>query len=85
MGIHRTGGTVIMMERFDPEEALRIIDTYGVQCGQFVPTHFVRMLKLPEDVRTKYNISTLVSVVHSAASVSFDAPLDAATKSADLR
>ena len=67
MGIHRTGGTVIMMERFDPEEALRIIDTYGVQCGQFVPTHFVRMLKLPEDVRMKYNISTLVSVVHSAA------------------
>src|ERR1700730_18649017 len=66
MAIQRTGGTLVVMERFDPEEALRLIEAYGVQCGQFVPTHFVRMLKLPQDVRAKYDLSTLVSAVHSA-------------------
>ena len=66
MAIQRTGGTLVVMERFDPQEALRLIEAYGVQCGQFVPTHFVRMLKLPQDVRAKYDLSTLVSAVHSA-------------------
>jgi long-chain acyl-CoA synthetase len=67
MTMQRMGGTVLVMERFDAEEALRLIEAYRVQCAQFVPTHFIRMLKLPETVRRKYDISSLVSAVHAAA------------------
>jgi long-chain acyl-CoA synthetase len=67
MGVHRLGGTVVVMEKFDPEAALALIEKYRVNCGQFVPTHFVRMLKLPEEVRTKYDVSSMVSAVHAAA------------------
>jgi long-chain acyl-CoA synthetase len=47
MSVHRLGGTVVVLEKFDPEGALAAIEKYRCQCGQFVPTHFVRMLKLP--------------------------------------
>lgn len=67
MGIHRLGGTVVLMERFDAEQALALIERYGVTCGQFVPTMFVRMLKLPRDRREAYDLSSLRSVVHAAA------------------
>ncbi|HEY9218694.1 MAG TPA: acyl-CoA synthetase [Phenylobacterium sp.] len=67
MSIHRLGGTVVVMEKFDPEFALATIERYRCDCGQFVPTHFVRMLKLPEDVRNRYDVSSLVSAVHAAA------------------
>ena len=67
MSVHKLGGTVVVMERFDPETALALIEKYGIQTGQFVPTHFVRMLKLPEEVRAKYDLSSMVSAVHAAA------------------
>jgi fatty-acyl-CoA synthase len=67
MTIHRIGGTVVVMERFDPEAALATIEKYKVTDGQFVPTHFVRMLKLPEEVRAKYDVSTLKCAIHAAA------------------
>jgi fatty-acyl-CoA synthase len=67
MEIHRIAGTVVLMERFDAEEALALIERYGLTCGQFVPTMFIRMLKLPEDVRERYDVSSLRSVVHAAA------------------
>jgi long-chain acyl-CoA synthetase len=67
MGVHRMGGTVVVMEKFDPETALALIEKYEINCGQFVPTHFVRMLKLPEEVRAKYDVSSMVSAVHAAA------------------
>ncbi len=67
MSVHKLGGTVIVMEKFDPEVALATIEKYGVNVSQWVPTHFVRMLKLPEDVRSKYDVSTLKSAVHAAA------------------
>ena len=67
MGVHRNGGTVVVMEKFDPEQMLANIEKYKVNCGQFVPTHFVRALKLPEEVRSKYDISSMVSAVHAAA------------------
>ena len=67
MGMQRLGGTVVVMEKFDAEDALRLIETYKINCGQFVPTHFVRMLKLPEDVRSRYDISSMQSAVHAAA------------------
>ncbi len=67
MGVHRVGGTVIVMEHFDPEEALRNIEKYGVTTSQWVPTMFVRMLKLPEAVRAKYDVSSLQVAIHAAA------------------
>jgi long-chain acyl-CoA synthetase len=67
MSVHKLGGTVIVMEKFDPETALALIEKYKVNVGQFVPTHFVRMLKLPEEVRAKYDVSSMVSAVHAAA------------------
>jgi long-chain acyl-CoA synthetase len=67
MTVQKIGGTVIVMEKFDPEAALALIEKYGVTCGQFVPTHFVRMLKLPPEVRAKYDVSSITSAVHAAA------------------
>jgi long-chain acyl-CoA synthetase len=61
------GGTVIMMERFDPENALKFIERYKVTHSQWVPTMFVRMLKLPEDVRHKYDLSSHQVAIHAAA------------------
>jgi acyl-CoA synthetase (AMP-forming)/AMP-acid ligase II len=67
MHVQRVEGTVVLMERFDAEQALALIERYGVTCGQFVPTMFIRMLKLPDDVRARYDVSSLQSIVHAAA------------------
>ncbi|THD62595.1 acyl-CoA synthetase [Phenylobacterium sp.] len=67
MAVQSLGGTVILMERFDPEDALRFIEQYKVTSAQWVPTHFVRMLKLPEAARTRYDLSSLKAVFHAAA------------------
>jgi acyl-CoA synthetase (AMP-forming)/AMP-acid ligase II len=61
------GGTAVIMERFDPEEYLRLVEAHRVTHTQLVPTHFVRMLKLPDDVRARYDVSSLKSAVHAAA------------------
>ena len=63
----RLGGTVVVMEKFDPERALELIERYKVTASQWVPTHFVRMLKLPDGVRTKYDHATLTCAIHAAA------------------
>lgn len=67
MAVQQLGGTVVVMERFDPETALAAIERYRVTHAQWVPTHFVRLLKLPEDVRRRYDVSSLRSVWHAAA------------------
>ena len=67
MGCHRLGTTTVVMERFDPEWALQLIERYSVTHGQWVPTMFVRMLKLPAEVRERYDVSSLQSAVHAAA------------------
>jgi long-chain acyl-CoA synthetase len=67
MSVHRLGGTVVVMEKFDAENALALIEKHQCDCGQFVPTHFVRMLKLPADVRARYDISSMQNAVHAAA------------------
>jgi long-chain acyl-CoA synthetase len=67
MAVQALGGTVIVMERFDAEAALAAIETHGVTTAQWVPTHFVRMLKLPEAARNRYDLSSLKSVFHAAA------------------
>lgn len=67
MSVQRLGGTCIIMEHFDPEEALRLIEKYKVTLSQWVPTMFVRMLKLPEAARTKYKLSSHKGAIHAAA------------------
>jgi long-chain acyl-CoA synthetase len=66
-GVHALGGTVVLMERFGAEEALAAIERYRVTATQMVPTMFVRMLQLPDETRTAYNVSSLRLAVHAAA------------------
>ncbi|QQN75254.1 AMP-binding protein [Croceicoccus sp. YJ47] len=61
------GGTVVVMPRFDPEEALAAIERYKVTHSQWVPTMFRRMLSLPEDVRDRYDTSSMQAALHAAA------------------
>jgi long-chain acyl-CoA synthetase len=63
----RNGGTAIVMEHFDPEQFLRLVETHRVTHAQLVPTMFSRMLKLPESVRRQYDLSSLEFAFHAAA------------------
>ncbi len=67
MAVNRVGAASIIMEKFDAETVLRLIEAHRVTHAQFVPTMFVRMLKLPSAVREKYDISSLRCVIHAAA------------------
>ena len=67
MATQRLGGTVVVMEKFDPEAALALIEKYRITDSQWVPTHFVRLLALAPEVRAKYDLGTLRSAVHAAA------------------
>src|SRR4030081_3131882 len=58
------GGTSIIMESFDAEEFLRLVENYKVSQSQLVPTMFVRMLKLPE-VRRRYDVTSLKGAIHA--------------------
>lgn len=61
------GITTVILDKFSPEGALEAIQKYRVTHGQFVPVMFTRMLKLPEAVRTSYDVSSLERVMHAAA------------------
>ncbi|MCU1429023.1 MAG: AMP-dependent synthetase and ligase [Actinomycetia bacterium] len=63
----RLGGTVVCMENFDPAEALALIEKHRVTHSQWVPTMFVRMLKLPAAVRNKYDLTSHRCAIHAAA------------------
>jgi long-chain acyl-CoA synthetase len=63
----RDGGLVILQPRFDAEELLQLVDQHRITHLHMVPTMFVRLLKLPQDVRRKYDLSSLKFVVHAAA------------------
>jgi acyl-CoA synthetase (AMP-forming)/AMP-acid ligase II len=67
MAVHRVGAAAILMRKFDAEAVLHLIETHRVTHAQFVPTMFVRMLKLPDAVRRKYDVSSLQCVIHAAA------------------
>jgi long-chain acyl-CoA synthetase len=67
MSVQALGASTVVMERFDAEHALECIQRYRITHAQFVPAMFVRMLKLPEDVRESYDLSSLQRVVHAAA------------------
>ncbi|MGW0606821.1 acyl-CoA synthetase [Streptomyces sp. NPDC002640] len=65
--VHALGGTVVMMERFDAEGALRAVERHRVTHSQWVPTMFIRMLRLPERTRAAYDLSSQRVAVHAAA------------------
>lgn len=67
MSVQRIGGTVIAMEKFDPELALQAIESERVTHSQWVPTHFVRMLKMRPEQRVGYDLSSHRFAVHAAA------------------
>ena len=62
-----TGATSVIMEHFDAEEYLGYVEKYNITHSQLVPTMFVRMLKLPVEVRERYNLSSLKVAIHAAA------------------
>jgi len=61
------GATVVAMEQFDAERFIEFIERYQATHTQVVPTMFVRMLKLPEEARARYDVSSLECCVHAAA------------------
>jgi long-chain acyl-CoA synthetase len=63
----RAGGTAVIMEHFDAQAYLALIERYRVTHSQLVPTMFSRLLKLPEDVRSRYDLSSLEVAIHAAA------------------
>ncbi|OMC27130.1 acyl-CoA synthetase [Mycobacterium colombiense] len=67
MAANRVGAASILMRKFDAETVLRLIETHRVTHAQFVPTMFVRMLKLPAAIRERYDVSSLRCVIHAAA------------------
>ncbi|MCU1397874.1 MAG: AMP-dependent synthetase and ligase [Acidimicrobiales bacterium] len=67
MSMHALGGTVVVMEHFDPEAYLSLIERHHITISQVVPTMFVRLMKLPEDVRARYDVSSMQTIMHAAA------------------
>ncbi|MEU4707624.1 acyl-CoA synthetase [Nocardia salmonicida] len=65
--VNALGGTLVVMEKFDAELALATIERHRVTHSQWVPTMFVRMLKLDESVRARYDVSSMQAAVHAAA------------------
>ena len=63
----RMGGTAIIMEHFDPEQFLALVEQHRATHTQLVPTMFSRMLKLPEEVRRRCDVSSLEIAIHAAA------------------
>jgi long-chain acyl-CoA synthetase len=63
----RLGGALVLMPRFDPEEFLRLIEVERIDTIFMVPTMFIRLMKLPEAVRRKYDMSSLRHIIHAAA------------------
>ncbi len=61
------GHTVVLMDKWTPEGMLQRIERYGVTNSHMVPTHFVRLLKLPDEVRKQYDVSTMSHAIHGAA------------------
>ncbi|MDE2376387.1 acyl-CoA synthetase [Bradyrhizobium sp.] len=63
----KLGGALVLMPRFEPEEFLQLIETYRIDTIFMVPTMFIRLMKLPEAVRRKYDVSSLRHIIHAAA------------------
>lgn len=67
MTVVKLGGTIFVMRQFDAERSLAWIEQFKVTHAQWVPTMFVRLLKLPEEIRHRFDLSSLKLVLHAAA------------------
>jgi long-chain acyl-CoA synthetase len=67
MGGLNVGQALVIMAKFEPERALQLIEQHRIRSAYMVPTQFHRLLQLPQEVRERYDVSSLHSVVHSAA------------------
>jgi long-chain acyl-CoA synthetase len=67
IGAARVAERLVLMARFEPEEMLRLIERHRIEAVLMVPTMFVRLLKLPEVVRRRYDVTSLRFVIHAAA------------------
>ena len=63
------GHTIVIMDRFEPEEALRLIDRHKVTWTQMAPIHLVRIVGLPEEVRGRYDLSSVKRILHAGAAL----------------
>ena len=66
------GHTVVLMDKWTPESVLELIERYRVTTSHMVPTQFHRLLALPEDVRERYDVSSLRHMIHAAAPCPID-------------
>jgi fatty-acyl-CoA synthase len=65
--VQRLGGTVVVLRSFDPVTALEAIEQHRITHSQWVPTHFVRLLKLPAETKARFDHSSLVVAIHASA------------------
>jgi long-chain acyl-CoA synthetase len=72
LGALSLGASILLFEKFDAEAMLKAIELHRPDSGQFVPTMFIRMLKLPEGVRKRYDVSSLKVAFHTAAPCPID-------------
>ncbi|WP_067562970.1 AMP-binding protein [Nocardia acidivorans] len=61
------GQPLVILRKFDAEEVLRLIDRHRIESTMMVPTHFSRLLALPESTRARYDIASITSIVHTGA------------------
>ncbi len=66
------GHTVVLMDKWTPEDMLRLIERHRVTTSHMVPTQFHRLLALPQEVRDKYDVSSLSQMIHAAAPCPID-------------
>jgi long-chain acyl-CoA synthetase len=66
------GADLVILERFDPETVLQLVERYRVVSTFMVPTQFVRLLRLPDGVRAEYDLSSLKAVIHGSAPVAVE-------------
>jgi long-chain acyl-CoA synthetase len=67
LGFLHAGHTIVIQARFDPQDMLAAVERYRITTVHLVPTHFHRLLRLPEDVRSRYDLSSLQAVIHAGA------------------
>jgi long-chain acyl-CoA synthetase len=67
LGFLHAGHTIVIRDRFDPEDFLAAVERYQVTTVHLVPTHFHRLLRLPAEVRSRYDLSSLQAIIHAGA------------------
>jgi len=67
MSVFQTGGSLILLPRFDAEQTLQLIEQQQITHAFMVPIMFIRMLKLPQEIRARYDVSSLQHVAHTGA------------------